>query len=251
MAKPNSEKQKLLIDKLPIQTRKKILIFALAILMVIILGLWLVFLQSSLAPSAQSEKQAEDLKKIQEDLTNFFEGTKEQFEILDKNLKDWSGESADGLNLTPEAIAKIKTELLAGEKKKWQKYSSPDYQYQIQYPNQWSIDATKPEMVSLSQPASATATEALTVQVIKNQDLDFIKNFVTEFPAGCAKPQQTIINGNQTMELRCLKRVGEINRETENYFIEKNNNLYVLSFIKNEKDFNDTSIKIITTIEFN
>src|SRR3989344_8000028 len=118
MAKPNGEKQKLLIDKLPIQTRKKILIFALAILMVIILGLWLVFLQSSLAPSAQSEKQAEDLKKIQEDLTNFFEGTKEQFEILDKNLKDWSGqlgEPADELDLTPEAIAKIKAELLAGE----------------------------------------------------------------------------------------------------------------------------------------
>jgi len=252
MTDGDSKKNQSWIERLPKQTRKNIVVIVVIILTLIIFFFWLGLLSKELAPAAVDEKQTAGLTKAKTDFSTFLENTKQQLDVLKNQVKNLTSlaEESTKPELTAEMIAKIKDQLLAGELKDWQSYNNEKFQYQIKYPTNWRTDDSDPLITTITSSSTPELNSTVKIQVMAEKNLSFAADLIKNFPAGCAQKQETVINDSPAVQLRCLETINGVSYEKENYLIEKNNNLYILSFLKSEKNLNETLLKIITTFEF-
>jgi len=129
----------------------------------------------------------------------------------------------------------------------WKTYTNTDFGYSIKYPKDLLLDSSYPAAITFGKVTSEPGPGAFFIDVKENQSLSFLTQYKQGFPDGCPQESDTTIAGATTKKIVCID---SSRQEIQYYFIEKNNNIYQLSYIIGDKQLDPTFEKMVITFQF-
>ena len=136
----------------------------------------------------------------------------------------------------------------------WDTYTNKKYGYSIEYPAGWQIDAKRTDSVVIGDIPWEPSAGPFDVIVYENKNFDFIEKFKSDFtddgnfPEGCSSVKNFTLNKTTAKEMVCSGAfAGE---PIENYFLERNEHLYKLSWIKGSEKLDPIFNQILYSFKF-
>lgn len=130
----------------------------------------------------------------------------------------------------------------------WDTYANKKYGYSIEYPIGWEIDTKRSDEIVIGDIPWEPSPGPFDVVVYENKNFDFIDNFKDTFEDNCSAIKNIILNKMASKEIVCYGAfAGE---DIENYFLEKNNHLYRLSWIKGSKKLDPVFNQVLYSFKF-
>ena len=151
------------------------------------------------------------------------------------------GEVSEPAKLSQEQPAKI-VEEEKDEIADWQTYRNEKYNYTIKHPKDWPINLKTSELVIIGDVPYEPSAGPLSIDVYQNKNIAFLNEF-----KGCQEEKEVSLANLKAWKIICVEDFA--GQQMENYFIERNNNLYRISFIRGSEELNKTFAKIIESFD--
>jgi len=144
-------------------------------------------------------------------------------------------------NETKEEI--IVEEEIKDETADWKTYRNEEYDYTIEHPGDWPVDLRNTDLIIIGNIPYEPSAGPLSIEVYQNRNITFLDEFKNNFPDGCQKEEEISIANLKAWKIICIEAFA--GQQKENYFVEKNNNLYHISFIRGSEKLNKILVEIV------
>ena len=138
-------------------------------------------------------------------------------------------------------------EIIEDETADWKTYQNEKYNYTIKYPKDWPINLKTSESVTIGNIPYEPSAGPLSVNVYQNKNITFLDEFKNNFPDGCQEEKEVSLTNLKAWKIICIEAFA--GQQVENYFVERNNNLYYISFIRGSEELNRISTEMVESFD--
>ncbi len=129
----------------------------------------------------------------------------------------------------------------------WKTYKNAKYGYEIKYPGDWPVDAKNPDKVAIGNTPYELGPGIFSITV--STGTSSVENFKQNYPGGCpADKDGPIIADAKSRYISCAGT--SATEASENYFVQKNDNAFRLSFISGDSNLDQTFNQMLSFFAF-